>query len=177
MDLIIRKETKKDIPDVYDVITESFKSQEFSNQEEVNLVKNLRRTDDFIPNLSIVAEVSGKIVAYILFSKLKFEINDGSVDDILTLAPVCVSPHMQNKGIGSKLIREGHNIAKNMGFKGILVVGHKNYYPKFGYSSIVNYNISLNMDIPADVTMLYEIEKDYFNNNSGKILFSDSFLP
>lgn len=76
--LIIRKETKKDILDVYDVITESFKSQEFSNQEEVNLVKNLRKTDDFIP---------------------------------------------------------------------------------------------------ADVAMLYEIEKDYFNNNSGKILFSDSFLP
>ena len=116
-------------------------------------------------------------MAYILFSKLKFEMNDGSVDDILTLAPVCVSPNMQNKGIGSKLIREGHNIAKNMGFKGILVVGHKNYYPKFGYSSIANYNISLNMDIPADVAMLYEIEKDYFNNNSGKILFSDSFLP
>ncbi|MCQ2977253.1 MAG: N-acetyltransferase [archaeon] len=177
MDLIIRKETKKDIPDVYKVITESFKSQEFSNQEEVNLVKNLRRTDDFIPNLSIVAEVSGKIVAYILFSKLKFERNDGNMDNILTLAPVCVSPHMQNKGIGSKLIREGHNIAKNMGFKGILVVGHKNYYPKFGYSSIVNYNISLNMDIPTDVAMLYEIEKDYFNKNSGKILFSDSFLP
>lgn len=173
----IRKEETGDIDVVYKIIEDSFKNQEFSNKEEVNLVKNLRKTDDFIPELSLVGELNGDVVAYILFSTLNFELKNGDIEKILTLAPVCVSPLMQNNGFGSKLIEKGHELAKNLGFKGIMVVGHQDYYPKFNYSSISNFDICLNMEIPSEVVMLYEIEKDYFKNNSGKIIFSNVFMP
>lgn len=174
--MIIRKETEEDIETIYEIIESAFANQEFSNQEEVELVKNLRKTDLFIPELSLVAEEENKLIGQILFTKMEFEM-DNRKEFILILAPVSVIPEYQNKGIGSKLIKKGHEIAKQLNYKGILVVGHEEYYPKFGYKSIANYEITCNMELPKEVTFLYEIEKDYFKNNKGQLIFSPAFIP
>lgn len=100
--LEIRKETKSDYNEVYNVIKTAFETAEHSDGNEHDLVVALRKGDNFIPDLSLVAVVDNKIVGYILFTKIKI----GEYEEI-TLAPLAVLPQYQRKGIGRKLIEKG----------------------------------------------------------------------
>ncbi len=77
-----------------------------------------------------------KIVGYILFTKIKI----GESDEI-ALAPLGILPEYQRKGIGGALIKEGHRIAKKLGYHYSIVLGSEKYYPKFGYIPAINYGI------------------------------------
>lgn len=126
--IIIRQETKKDIVDVYNLIKEVFKNAEHSDGDEHNLVNRLRKSNAFIPELSLVAELDKKIVGHILFTKVMVG------DSIqLALAPISVDTALQKQGIGSLLIHTGHTIAKNMGFEYVILLGYPRYYSRFGY--------------------------------------------
>lgn len=143
MDIKIRKALEKDYNEIYAIITETFKNSEFSNGDEADLVKALKQSDSFIPNLSLVAELNKKIVGHILFSKIKI----GDSEQI-ALAPISVLPEFQRKGIGTKLITEAHKIAKKMGYKVSVVLGHQDYYPKFGYEVASKLGIKPPFEVP-----------------------------
>lgn len=106
--MVIRQENKNDYQRVYEIVKNAFKSVEYSDGKEQNLVVKLRSSKSFIPELSLVAEVEGKLVGHILFTKNRIGDNIG-----LTLAPLSVIPEFQKQGIGTTLIKEGHKIAKN----------------------------------------------------------------
>ena len=99
--LEIRKETKKDYEKVYNLIKISFKTAKHSDGNEQDLVVNLRKSNNFIPDLSLVAILNNKIVGYILFTKIKI----GEYEE-LALAPLCVLPEYQKQGIGKKINRK-----------------------------------------------------------------------
>lgn len=80
---------------------------EKTNGDEPNLVNRLRKSDAFIPELSQVAEKDGKIIGHILLTRMKI-----CQQDSLALVPVAVLPEHQSQGVGTRLIREGHRIAK-----------------------------------------------------------------
>lgn len=105
--MYIRKETPNDYPAVYLVIKSAFESAEHADGNEQDLVVSLRKGKAYIPELSIVAEIEGKIVGHIMFTKAIIE--DKTV---LALAPLSVLPEYQRKGIGKALILEGHRIGK-----------------------------------------------------------------
>ena len=130
--LLIRKEELKDYNDVYNVIKDAFLSAEHSDGNEHDLVNVLRQSKSFIPELSLVAEIDGKIVGHILFTKASV-----GKDTVLALAPLSVLPKFQKKGIGSALVSEGHNIAKKLGYSYSVVLGSEKYYPKFGLNTPV----------------------------------------
>ena len=109
--MIIRQETKNDRTNVFNVIESAFKDAEFADNTEQFLVERLRKSVAFIPELSMVAEIDGKIVGHILLTKLKIK-NKSTEFDSLALAPVSVLPEFQGKGIGGKLILESHKKAK-----------------------------------------------------------------
>ncbi len=140
MDITIRKENPEDYIAVFDLIKKAFELERISDHKEHLLVERLRNSKAFIPELSIVAETKGKIVGHILLTKLKIK-NDQSEFDSLALAPVSVLPEYQNKGIGGRLITKAHNKAKALGYKSIVLLGHENYYPRFGYKRADNYGI------------------------------------
>lgn len=93
--LEIRKESKRDYDEVYDVIKTAFETAEHSDGNEQDLVVALRKSDNFIPELSLVAVEDNKIVGYILFTKIRIE----EYEEI-ALAPLAVLPQYQRKGIG-----------------------------------------------------------------------------
>ena len=124
----IRQENIKDYEEVYNVIKRAFETAEHRDGNEHDLVNELRKGDSFIPKLSLVAIKENKIVGYILFTKIKI----GEYEEI-TLAPLAVLPEYQKQGIGSKLIEEGHRIAKELGYHYSVFLGSEKYYPKFGY--------------------------------------------
>ena len=134
--LTIKQESKRDYKEVYNVVKTAFQTSSQSDGKEQDLVTTLRNSNNFIPQLSLIAIKDGKIVGYILFTK----INIGKHEE-LALAPLAVLPEYQKQGIGSKLIEEGHNIARKLGYKYSIVLGDEKYYGKFGYIPAIKYGI------------------------------------
>ena len=148
----IRQENIKDYEEVYNVIKRAFETAEHRDGNEHDLVNELRKGDSFIPKLSLVAIKENKIVGYILFTKIKI----GEYEEI-TLAPLAVLPEYQKQGIGSKLIEEGHRIAKELGYHYSVVLGSEKYYTKFGYIPAIKFWIKEPFDVPNENFMAIKL--------------------
>jgi predicted N-acetyltransferase YhbS len=104
----------------------------FGQDDEAGIVDGLR--NDGYARLSLVAEVSGKIVGHILFSDLPILTDSGTVW-ALSLAPMAVLPEYQRQGIGSALVQNGLEACRNQGYRIVVVLGHSHFYPRFGFSA------------------------------------------
>jgi predicted N-acetyltransferase YhbS len=96
------------------------------------LVDVLRHSPLFDPELSLVAEMDGRVVGHALFSPFD-AIVLGARQRGVFLAPLCVAPAHQRQGIGSLLMDRGHEVARSKGYAFALLCGHPDYYPRFGY--------------------------------------------
>lgn len=172
--MIIRQEENRDFDSVFDLIEKAFKDEKFSDHKEQFLVERLRKSKAFIPELSIVAEIEGEIVGYILVTKLKIK-NTTSEFKSLALAPVSVLPEFQGKEIGSKLIIESHKKAKELGYKSIVLLGHEKYYPKFGYKQADKYGIELPFEVPKENCMVIELVKEGLKGINGIVEYPKEF--
>ncbi|MBE8712146.1 GNAT family N-acetyltransferase [Sphingobacterium hungaricum] len=128
----IRQENPGDYKAVFALLEHAFRNEVHSDHKEQFLVEDLRKSAQFIPELSLVAELENKIVGYILLTKIKIKNTENEYTS-LALAPVAVHPDYQNQGIGAELIRHAHQKAKELNFDSIILLGHQDYYPKFGY--------------------------------------------
>ena len=169
MMMYIRKETPEDYEAVYVVVKCAFESAEHADGNEQDLVNALRKGDSFIPELSLVAEIDGKIVGHIMFTKAT--VNNKNV---LALAPLSVLPKYQRKGIGKSLIKEGHKIAKELGYNYSIVLGSEKYYPKSGYLPAENFGIRAPFDVPSVNFMAYKIDETSDNIN-GVMQYAKEF--
>lgn len=158
--LEIRQETKKDYEEVYNVVKTAFETAEYSDGNEQDLVVALRNSNNFIPQLSLVAIQDSKIVGYILFTKIKI----GEYEE-LALAPLGILPKYQKQEIGKKLIEKGHQIAKKIGYHYSIVLGSETYYSKSGYSSAINYGIKAPFEVPNENFMAIKL-----NNTDKEII-------
>ena len=136
--LIINPEIRIEGKDDYDQITE-VNNLAFNQTNEGILISKLRETDKFIPGLSLVAELRKKIIGHILFYPLDI-ISGEKRSEILSLAPMAVLPEFQRKGIGKKLVIQGLKKSEALGFKAVVVLGHPEYYPKFGFERASKWN-------------------------------------
>ena len=148
----IRQENKNDYEEIYNVVKTAFETAEHSDENEQDLVVALRNSDSFIPELSLVAIKDNKIVGHILFTKIKI----GNHEE-LALAPLAVLPEYQKQGIGSKLIQQGHKIAKELGYHYSIVLGSETYYPKFGYVPAIQYGIKAPFEVSNENFMAIKL--------------------
>ena len=169
--MIIRQESEKDQESVYEVVKSAFATLEISNHDEQDLVNRLRKSACFVPELSLVAEEDGEIVGYILFTEMK-----AGNTILLALAPLAVRPDRQNQKIGSRLVEAGHKIARERGYKGCIVVGHADYYPKLGYQPASKYGITAPFEVPDDNFMAIEFLTGSLNDVSGTIEYAKEFF-
>ena len=126
--MLIRQEKQTDFAAVYQLVKTAFAGAEHADGNEQDLVDALRKSEAFIPALSLVAEIAGEIAGYILFTKAR-----AGGEPVLVLAPLAVLPGYRKRGVGGALIREGHRIAAMLGYGYSLVLGSVNYYQRFGY--------------------------------------------
>ena len=130
MNIHIRSEQTSDIEAISQVTYAAFLGRFSDHPTEHLIVEELRKAG--MLTLSLVAEVSGKIVGHVGFSPVT--INNEFID-WYGLAPVSVSPELQKQGIGSALIRKGLSLLKERGAKGCVLEGSPKYYQRFGFKS------------------------------------------
>ena len=128
---IIRNETPDDISAIAEVTIAAFKTLAISNQTEQFIIEALRAERAL--SVSLVAEMDGNVVGHIAFSPIT--ISDAT-HDWYGLGPVSVLPKHQRKGVGKALITEGLSRLKDMGARGCCLVGHPDYYRKFGFTNV-----------------------------------------
>jgi putative acetyltransferase len=128
---VIRSETDADVGAITEVTIAAFKTLEISNHTEQFIIAALRIAKAL--TISLVAEVDGRVIGHIAFSPVT--ISDGT-RNWYGLGPVSVLPEYQRQGIGKALIREGLSRLKDMNAQGCCLVGHPDYYRKFGFKNM-----------------------------------------
>jgi predicted N-acetyltransferase YhbS len=174
MPVTIRPETPADYARVFEITEAAFRDLPISDHTEQHLVNRLRTSTAFIPELSLVAELDGEVVGHILFTRAAIVGPDRTWES-LTLAPVSVAPPYQRHGIGGQLIRAGIEIACELGFDNINLVGHAEYYPRFGFVRASLYGVRCAFDVPDDVSMLLELKPGALDGVSGMIRYAPEF--
>ena len=173
--LTIREEEIKDYNEVEKVVEESFKTAEFSDKDEHNLVRRLRNSNEFIKELSLIAEDENKILGHVLLTKALINGEDTSFE-ALALAPLAVLPEYQKSGIGKKLMNKAIERARELGYKSIVVLGHEKYYPKFGFEKASKYGVKAPFEVPDEAYMILELLPGGLNGVSGIVEYSKAFF-
>jgi len=164
--VMIRTENENDIEQVFSV-----NSAAFETSAEALLVNLLRVNAN--PVISLVAENLGKIIGHIMFSPVT--LSGDTQLKIMGLAPMAVLPENQKSGVGSQLISSGIEACKKLGYFGVVVLGHPEYYPRFGFAPSSEFNIKSEYDVPDNVFMVQELKPRYLANVSGVIKYHDVF--
>lgn len=147
--LVIRPETHKDYKDIVSLVIRSFREgTNYSDGSDiVALIEEIRDSEYYIPELSFVAELEGKIVGHFLFSRFPLsnmpEGGHGNAEstEIVMLAPVSVHADYYRMGIGKTMLLKGIERVKEMGFKGIIVEGNFLFYNQVGFKTSAEYGI------------------------------------
>ena len=164
----IRSEQPSDYPGIAETI-----AQAFEQDNEVRLVQEIRKSDRYIPNLSLVAEVNDVIIGHILFSYIDL-VNDVTYK-VLGLAPLAVRLQFQKQGIGSALVREGLTRASAMGETIAIVLGHPHFYNRFGFKPSIQYGIESPFQVPEDFFTIKTLNNCQ-NTQRGKVVYPSAFL-
>jgi len=162
--IVIRSETDADVSAITEVTVAAFKTLEISNHTEQFIIAALRVAKAL--TISLVAEVDGRVIGHIAFSPLT--ISDGT-RNWYGLGPVSVLPEYQRQGIGKALIREGLSRLKYMNAQGCCLVGHPDYYRKFGFKNIPGL---VHEGVPQEVFFALSIDG---HTPQGTVTFHDGF--
>ncbi len=142
----------------------------FGGRYEADLVDKLRA--DGCAIVSLVAEVDAGIIAHIMFSRMWIKTPAG-LTSAVALAPVAVLPEHQRKRTGGRLIRQGLDLLQSRGENIVIVVGHPDYYPRFGFSR--EKARSLQSPFPADAFMAIELSSGALDGIRGAVVYPPAF--
>lgn len=165
--LSIRPEQPADIPAIHNVVAQAFQ-QAFGSTAEATLVDKLRANGKAI--VSLVAVDNDQIVGHILFS----EVTLGDAR-IIGLAPVAVLPNQQKQGIGALLINAGIEACRNLGYGAMVVLGHSEYYPRFGFVPASRFGIKCEYDVSDEKFMAMELQPGALANCAGLAKYQPEF--
>lgn len=143
----------------------------FGTRAEADLVEALRRAAR--PFVSLVAEVGGVVVGHVMFSPVRLPARPDL--QIMGLAPLAVAPAHQRQGIGGALVRAGLEECRQLGFGAVVVLGHPQYYPRFGFTVAAQAGIGCEFDVPEEAFMLLELRPGYLRGAAGRVQYDPAF--
>ena len=162
----IRYETPNDHPAIRELTERAF-----GGAAEAKLVDMLRAAKKVV--ISLVAVHQNRVVGHILFSPVTVAEAPENLR-AAGLAPMSVLPEFQNRGIGSKLVREGLEACKRAGYDVVVVLGHTKYYPRFGFLKAKDCGLD-NEYNAVDSFMVLELQKGVLQEIRGLVKYSPEF--
>ncbi len=156
------------------IAIETVNRSAFGQPDEARLVASIRQTSGYDPSLSLVALRDGRIVGHILFSPIHIETDHGD-SPALALAPMAVLPDWQRQGIGSELVRAGLDAARRAGHRIVIVVGHAEYYPRFGFVPAGKYRLRAPFPVPDEAFMVLKLSPGSLEGISGLVRYPPAF--
>ncbi|MBI2149104.1 MAG: N-acetyltransferase [Acidobacteria bacterium] len=160
----VREESPGDFAAVRDV-----NKRAFEQDQEGNIIDALRANGAAL--LSLVATLNGRVVGHIMYSPVSVSGETAGA----ALGPMAVLPEHQRQGIGSKLIETGNRKLQDAGCPFIIVVGHPNYYPRFGFRPASAHGIKCEWEVPDDVFMLLVLDQTKMRGVSGLAKYRHEF--
>ena len=165
--IIFRQEAEADFEAIDALLTAAF-----GQPGEAKLVRQLRDTTAYVPALALVAEAEGNIIGHILFTRL---LVGPAYHPVLALAPMAVAPAQQQEGVGSMLVMQGLQVASQHGFAAVVVLGHPNYYPRFGFEPASQYGITCPFPVPDEAFMAMPLNDHSMEGISGEVRYAPPF--
>jgi putative acetyltransferase len=165
--MIVRPEKSEDIPSIRIVIERAF-----GRPAEADLVDALRRNGKAA--ISLVAEDDGRIVGHILFSPVTLQSKETGLTGI-GLAPLAVNPERQNQRVGTMLMEHGLRRCREVDYPFVVVLGHPDYYPRFGFVSASSFGIKSEYDVDDEVFMVMELREGALTGCAGVAKYQPEF--
>jgi len=144
----------------------------FARAGEADLVDALRA--GAAPRVSLVAEEGGRVVGHILFSPVTVESGAGDWG-AMALAPMAVLPERQGRGVGSALVREGLKECLRLGHEVVFVLGHADYYPRFGFRPAARAGLGCEYPVPEENFMVAELSPGALAGRTGLVRYAPEF--
>jgi putative acetyltransferase len=144
----------------------------FGRTQEAELVEALRESAH--PHLSLVAELDGQVVGHIFFSPVTIE-DGASAYGAFGLGPMAVLPEHQRRGVGSQLVRRGLEECLLRGFEVMVVLGHPEYYPRFGFEPAKAKGLTCEFPVPDEVFMVKELRAGALEGLRGLVKYHPEF--
>ena len=167
MDVTLRLEQPADLEAIRDVNLAAF-----PKAAEAKLVDELRANGK--ATLSLVAIREDRIIGHILFSPVTMTSNDGECR-VLSLGPLAVLPELQGLGVGSRLVTAGLDHCRHSGISSVVVLGHPDYYPRFGFRTASQFGIQCEYDVAAKYFMVIELAENALTRISGIARYEPEF--
>ena len=166
-DVTIRPEQPADAPAVKTLLARAFRTT-----GEMRLVEALR--DEADPYLALVAERHGQIIGHIVFTAVG--VGEAPRDGRwMGLAPMAVLPEFQQRGIGSRLVREGLAACHAAGAEAVIVLGHADYYPRFGFRPAADVGLFFRDESYAPHLFALELDDDALDGLAGEVHYHPAF--
>jgi putative acetyltransferase len=165
---LIRHEQPQDIEAIH-----TLNQLAFGGDAEANIVDALRTNCDQL--LSLVAVEDEQIIGHILFSPATVETEEGTVTGV-GLAPMAVAPEFQRQGFGTKLVEQGLAELCRQGLPFVIVLGHPDYYPRFGFEPAAHFGMRCQWKGVPDEAFMAQILDDKFSGKlSGTAYYREEF--
>ena len=142
MNVIIRNERPEDFRAVEELTKRAFQNVNVPGCCEHYIAHILRTHADFVPELDLVAELDGKIIANVMFTRSRLLGEDGAEKETLTFGPLSVLPEYQRKGHGKALLEYALGKAAEMGYEAVVIFGNPENYIARGFKSCRRYDVS-----------------------------------
>ncbi|MBD2429946.1 N-acetyltransferase [Fischerella sp. FACHB-380] len=162
-------ESNKEILAIHQLITEAF-----GQVKVAELVEIIRKSENFIPELSLVAVEKEEVLGHILFSQIIIATPNQNIP-ALALAPLAVKSSHQRQGIGSRLVQVGLSKCRELDHAIVIVVGNPHYYQRFGFKTVGKFGLQSSLSFPDEVFMALELQPAALKNITGTVLYPAYF--
>jgi len=171
--MTIRSEREADWPKIAALVEAAFATAPHADGDERFFVERLRRGDRYVPDLALVREDNGALVAHVMLTRLTIAATAGP-NEVLMLAPVSVAPDRQRRGLGTRLVREALARAEALGHGAAVVLGDPAYYSRFGFRASVAFGLLNSNGFAKENVMALELRPGALEVAAGVITFPKS---
>lgn len=155
--LLLRPEQPADYHAIVELTREAFWNHHVPGCDEHYLVQIMRDTSAFITALDYVAELDGRLVGNIMYTRARIAGNDGRWHPVISFGPISVHPDAQRQGVGRALIEHTAQLAVGLGYHAIVIYGDPDYYSRVGFVAAEKHGIATHDDCYADALLAREL--------------------